>query len=167
MTIPEAVIVSTARTAIGKAFRGAFNNTHGAVLAGHAIAHAVARAGVEPGEVEDVVLGCGMPEGATGKNIARLSTIRAGLPVTVAAATINRLCSSGLQAIACASQRVMLDGVPVAVAGGVESISLVQGNLNKHHFTEEWLMRHKPEIMKHSPCKSSTVGTGWEYPWNG
>jgi len=146
MTTPEAVIVSTARTPIGKAFRGAFNNTHGAVMAGHAIAHAVARAGVEPDEVEDVVLGCGMPEGATGKNIARLSTIRAGLPVTTAATTINRLCSSGLQAIALASQRVMLDGVPVAVAGGVESISLVQGNLNQHHFTEEWLTQHKPEL---------------------
>ncbi len=146
MTTPEAVIVSTARTPIGKAFRGAFNNTHGAVLAGHAIAHAVARAGVEPDEVEDVILGCGMPEGATGKNIARLSTIRAGLPVTTAATTINRLCSSGLQAIALASQRVMLDGVPVAVAGGVESISLVQGNLNQHRFTEEWLAQHKPEL---------------------
>jgi len=146
MTTPEAVIVSTARTPIGKAFRGAFNNTHGAVMAGHAIAHAVARANVEPGEVEDLVLGCGMPEGATGKNIARLATIRAGLPVTTAATTINRLCSSGLQAIALASQRVMLDGVPVAVAGGVESISLVQGNLNQQHFTEEWLMHHKPEL---------------------
>jgi acetyl-CoA C-acetyltransferase len=142
----EAVIVSTARTPIGKAFRGAFNNTHGAVMAGHAIEHAVARASVEPGEVEDVILGCGMPEGATGKNIARLSTIRAGLPVTTAATTINRLCSSGLQAIALASQRVMLDGVPVAVAGGVESISLVQGNLNQHHFTESWLEEHKPEL---------------------
>jgi len=146
MTTPEAVIVSTARTPIGKAFRGVFNNTHGAVMAGHAISHAVARAGVEPAEVEDVVLGCGMPEGATGKNIARLSTIRAGLPVTTAATTINRLCSSGLQAIALACQRVMLDGVPVAVAGGVESISLVQGTLNQHHFTEEWLMQHKPEL---------------------
>ncbi len=146
MTTPEAVIVSTARTPIGKAFRGAFNNTHGATLAGHAIAHAVARAGVEPDEVEDVILGCGMPEGATGKNIARLSTIRAGLPVTTAATTINRLCSSGLQAIALACQRVMLDGVPVAVAGGVESISLVQGNLNQHRFTEEWLAQHKPEL---------------------
>lgn len=146
MTTPEAVIVSTARTPIGKAFRGAFNNTHGAVMAGHAISHAVARAGVEPGEVEDVVLGCGMPEGATGKNIARLSTIRAGLPVTTAATTINRLCSSGLQAIALACQRIMLDGVPVAVAGGVESISLVQGNLNQHHFTEAWLEKHKPEL---------------------
>ncbi len=146
MTTPEAVIVSTARTPIGKAFRGAFNNTHGATLAGHAIAHAVARAGVEPDEVEDVILGCGMPEGATGKNIARLSTIRAGLPVTTAATTINRLCSSGLQAIALACQRVMLDGVPVAVAGGVESISLVQANLNQHRFTEEWLAQHKPEL---------------------
>jgi acetyl-CoA C-acetyltransferase len=146
MTTPEAVIVSTARTPVGKAFRGAFNNTHGAVMAGHAIAHAVARAGIEPGEVEDVVLGCGMPEGATGKNIARLSTIRAGLPVTTAATTINRLCSSGLQAIALACQRVILDGVPVAVAGGVESISLVQANLNQHHFTEAWLMQHKPEL---------------------
>ncbi len=146
MTTAEAVIVSTARTPIGKAFRGAFNNTHGAVMAGHAIAHAVARAGIEPGEVEDVVLGCGMPEGATGKNIARLSTIRAGLPVTTAATTVNRLCSSGLQAIALACQRVMLDGVPIAVAGGVESISLVQANLNQHHFTEAWLMRHKPEL---------------------
>jgi acetyl-CoA C-acetyltransferase len=115
-------------------------------MAGHAIAHAVARAGVEPGEVEDVVLGCGLPEGATGKNIARLSAIRAGLPVTTAATTINRLCSSGLQAIALACQRVMLDGVPVAVAGGVESISLVQSNLNQHHFTEEWLTQHKPEL---------------------
>lgn len=146
MATSEAVIVSTARTPIGKAFRGAFNNTHGAVMAGHAIAHAVARAGVEPAEVEDVVLGCGMPEGATGKNIARLSSIRAGLPVTTAATTINRLCSSGLQAIALASQRVMLDGVPVAVAGGVESISLVQANLNQHHFTEAWLEEHKPEL---------------------
>ncbi len=146
MTTAEAVIVSTARTPIGKAFRGAFNNTHGAVMAGHAIAHAVARAGIEPGEVEDVVLGCGMPEGTTGKNIARLSTIRAGLPVTTAATTVNRLCSSGLQAIALACQRVMLDGVPIAVAGGVESISLVQANLNQHHFTEAWLMRHKPEL---------------------
>jgi acetyl-CoA C-acetyltransferase len=146
MATPEAVIVSTARTPIGKAFRGAFNNTHGAVMAGHAIGHAVQRAGVEPGEVEDVVLGCGLPEGATGKNIARLSALRAGLPVTTAATTINRLCSSGLQAIALACHRVMLEGVPVAVAGGVESISLVQPNLNQHHFTEAWLMQHKAEL---------------------
>jgi acetyl-CoA C-acetyltransferase len=142
----EAVIVSTARTPIGKAFRGAFNKTHGAVLAGHAIKHAVERAGVEPEEVEDVILGCGLPEGATGHNIARLAAVRAGLPVTTSAVTVNRFCSSGLQTIAMAAQRVMVDRVPVMVAGGVESISLVQNNLNKHHYTEDWLMRHKPEL---------------------
>ena len=142
----EAVIVSTARTPIGRAFRGAFNNTHGATMAGHAIRHAVARAGVEPGEVEDVILGCGLPEGATGHNIARLSAIRAGLPVTVGGATVNRFCSSGLQAIAIAANRVVLDGVPVAVAGGVESISLVQNNLNRHRIQEEWLLANKPDV---------------------
>ncbi len=142
----EAVIVSTARTPIGKAFRGAFNITHGAVLGGHVIRHAVERAGVEPAEVEDVVLGCGRPEGATGKNIARLSAIRAGLPVTTAGTTINRFCSSGLQAIAVAAHRVMVDRVPIMVAGGVESISLVERNQNQHHATEEWLMAHKPEL---------------------
>ena len=142
----DAVIVSTARTPIGKAFRGAFNNTHGAVLTAHAITHAVERAGVEPAEVEDVVIGCGLPEGATGHNVARLSAIRAGLPVTTAGTTINRFCSSGLQAISVAAQRVLTDRVPVMVAGGVESISLVQNTLNRQHFTEEWLMRHKPEL---------------------
>ncbi len=142
----EAVIVSTARTPIGKAFRGAFNITHGAVMGGHVIRHAVERAGVEPAEVEDVVLGCGRPEGATGKNIARLSAIRAGLPVTTAGTTINRFCSSGLQAIAVAAHRVMVDRVPIMVAGGVESISLVERNQNQHHATEEWLMAHKPEL---------------------
>ncbi|MEE2638010.1 MAG: acetyl-CoA C-acyltransferase [Acidobacteriota bacterium] len=142
----DAVVVSTARTPIGKAFRGAFNQTHGAVLAAHAIAHAVTRAGVDPGEIEDVVIGCGLPEGATGHNIARLSAVRAGLPVTTAGTTINRFCSSGLQAISVAAQRVMTDRVPIMVAGGVESISLVQNNLNQEHFTEEWLMRHKPEL---------------------
>ncbi len=142
----EAAIVSTARTPIGKAFRGAFNKTHGAVLAGHAIEHAVARAAVAPEEVEDVLLGCGLPEGATGHNIARLAAVRAGLPVTTAAATVNRFCSSGLQTIAMAAQRVVTEQVPVMVAGGVESISLVQNNLNQHHYTEDWLMRHKPEL---------------------
>ena len=142
----EAVIVSTARTPIGKAFRGAFNKTHGAVLAGHAIKHAVERAGVDPGEVEDVILGCGLPEGATGHNIARLAAVRAGLPVTASAVTVNRFCSSGLQTIAMAAQRVVVDKVPVMVAGGVESVSLVQNNLNKHHYTEDWLMRRKPEL---------------------
>jgi len=142
----EAAVVSTARTPIGKAFRGAFNKTHGATLAGHAVAQAVARAGIEPGEVEDVILGCGLPEGATGHNIARLAAVRAGLPVTTAAATVNRFCSSGLQTIAMAAQRVVGEQVPAVVAGGLESISLVQNNLNKHCYTEDWLMRHKPEL---------------------
>ncbi|MCR9073845.1 MAG: acetyl-CoA C-acyltransferase [Alphaproteobacteria bacterium] len=142
----EAVIVSTARTPIGKAFRGAFNNTHGAVLAGHAISHAVARSGLDPAEIEDVILGCGLPEGATGQNIARLAAVRAGLPVSVAGTTVNRFCSSGLQTISMAAQRVIVDGVPAMVAGGVESISLTQANLNKVHLTESWLMEHKPAL---------------------
>lgn len=142
----EAVIVSTARTPIGKAFRGAFNNTHGAVLAGHAISHAVARSGLDPAEIEDVILGCGLPEGATGQNIARLAAVRAGLPVSVAGTTVNRFCSSGLQTISMAAQRVIVDGVPAMVAGGVESISLTQANLNKVNLTESWLMEHKPAL---------------------
>jgi acetyl-CoA C-acetyltransferase len=143
----EAVIVSTARTPIGKAYRGAFNHTHGATLAGHVIEHAVGRARLDPGEVEDVVLGCAMPEGATGQNIARQAAIRAGLPVTTAAVTVNRFCSSGLQAIAIAAQRVVVDRVPVAVAGGVESISLVQNeHFNAYRLQEEWLAEHKPEV---------------------
>ena len=142
----RAVIVSTARTPIGKASRGAFNNTHGATLAGHVIQHAVARAGIDPAEVEDVVLGCGMPEGATGKNIARMSVIRAGLPVTTGGTTINRLCASGLQAIAVAANRVVMDGLPVAVAGGLESISLVRDSAMKNEVKEDWLLEHKPEM---------------------
>ena len=142
----EAVIVSTARTPIGKAFRGAFNNTHGAVLAGHAISHAVARAGLDPAEIEDAIIGCGLPEGATGQNIARLAAVRAGLPVSTAGTTVNRFCSSGLQTISMAAQRVIVDGVPAMVAGGVESISLTQANLNKVHLTEAWLMEHKPAL---------------------
>jgi acetyl-CoA C-acetyltransferase len=143
----DAVIVSTARTPIGKAYRGAFNNTHGATLAGHVIEHAVQRARLDPAEVEDVIIGCAMPEGATGHNIARQAALRAGLPVTAAATTINRFCSSGLQAIAIAAQRVVVDRVPVAVAGGVESISLVQTeHQNRYRLTEEWLLEHKPEV---------------------
>jgi acetyl-CoA C-acetyltransferase len=143
----EAVIVSTARTPIGKAYRGAFNNTHGATLAGHVIEHAVQRARLDPAEVEDVLIGCAMPEGATGHNIARQAALRAGLPVTVSATTINRFCSSGLQAIAMAAQRVIVDRVPVAVAGGVESISLVQTeHMNKFRLAEDWLLEHKPEV---------------------
>jgi len=142
----DAVIVSTARTPIGKAGRGAFNITHGAVLGGHALQHAVIRSGVDPAEVEDVILGCGQPEAATGHNIARLAAIRGGLPVTTGGVTVNRFCSSGLQAIAMAAQRVLVDKVPVMAAGGLESISLTQANLNMAHRTEEWLMKHKPEL---------------------
>jgi acetyl-CoA C-acetyltransferase len=145
--MPDAVIVSTARTPIGKAYRGAFNNTHGAVLAGHVIRHAVERAGIEPGEVEDVIMGCGLPEGATGQNIARQAVLRAGLPVTTAGMTINRFCSSGMQAISMAAQRILVDRVPIMVAGGLESISLVQNeHFNLHRLREEWLEEHKPEI---------------------
>jgi len=142
----EAVIVSTARTPIGRAFRGAFNDTHGAVLAGHAVEHAVARAAIDPAEVEDVTMGCGLPEGATGNNIARLAAIRAGLPETSSAVTVNRYCASGLQAIAQAAQRVIVDGVPAAVAGGVESISLVQNDLNTTRYEEPGLMARKPAL---------------------
>ena len=153
----EAVIVSTARTPVGKAFRGAFNKTHGAVLAGHAIRHAVERAGVAPDEIEDVILGCGMPEGATGHNIARLAALRAGLPVGTAATTVNRFCSSGMQTISMAAQRIITDKVPVMVAGGVESISLVQNNLNTQHFTEDWLMQHNPALWMSMIDTADTV----------
>src|SRR5499425_482640 len=146
-TMVEAVIVSTARTPIGRAVRGAYNLTHGADLGGHVIAQAVKRAGLEPGEVEDVVMGCANPEGATGGNIARQAALRAGLPVTTAGMTVNRFCSSGMQAIALAAQRVIVDRVPIMAAGGVESISLVQNeHMNLHRLRDEWLEEHKPEI---------------------
>ena len=154
----EAVIVSTARTPIGKAFRGAFNNTHGAVMGGHAVRHAVERAGVEPGEVEDVIIGCGFPEGATGFNIARQCAIKAGLPVTSSATTVNRFCSSGLQTISMAAQRVVMDQVPVMVAGGLESISLVSPNMNQTGLTEDGLMETKPELWMPMIETADTVG---------
>ena len=143
----DAVIVSTARTPIGKAYRGAFNNTHGADLAGHVIKAAVERAKLDPKEVEDVILGTAMPEGATGENIARQAALRAGLPVTTSGVTINRFCSSGLQAISMASQRVLIDNVPVMVAGGLDSISLVQNeHKNKYRAKNAWINEHKPEL---------------------
>ena len=143
----EAVIVSTARTPIGKAYRGAFNNTHGAVLGAHAIKHAIDKANIDPSEVEDVIMGCGTPEGATGVNIARQSAIRAGLPVSTAGVTVNRFCSSGMQTIAMAAQRVIVDNVPVVIGGGLESISLVQNDhANKHHIHEDWFLNNKPEL---------------------
>jgi len=142
----EAVIVSTARTPIGRAMRGAFNMTHGAEMGGHAIQHAVQRAGLEGAEVEEVVLGCANPEGATGGNIARQAALRAGLAPSTAAMTVNRFCSSGLQAIAIAANRVVCDGVPVAVAGGLENISLVQTTMNRHMYKDAWLEDHLPAV---------------------
>jgi len=143
----DAVIVSTARTGLGKSYRGALNNTHSVDLAGHVIQHAVQRAGIDPSIVEDVILGATFHEGAQGKNMARLAAIRGGLPVTTAGMSINRFCSSGLQAIALASQRVLSEKIPAIVAGGVESISLVQNDkLNMYRAPNEWLMKHKPEL---------------------
>lgn len=160
----DAVILSTARTGIGKAFRGSLNLAHGTALGAHAIKHAVERAKIDPKEVEDVILGCGLPEGATGHNVARNAAVRAGLPVTAAGTTVNRFCSSGLQAISMAAQRVIVDRVPFMVGGGVESVSLVQGALNLNHFfgttvpdpanptgkpeyQDDWLIKNKPELF--------------------
>ena len=143
----EAVIVSTARTPIGRAARGAFNNTHGADLGGHVIRHAVERAGIAPAEVEDVILGCGGPEGATGCIIGRQAVFRAGLPVTASGAVISRDCSSGMQAIATAAHRVMVDRVPIMVAGGLESVSLTgREHRNMSHATNDWLAENKPSV---------------------
>jgi len=142
----EAVIVSTARTAIGKAFRGSFNMTHGATMGGAAAAVAVARSGVDPDMIEDCIMGCGFPEGATGSNIARQIAIRAGLPVTACGMTINRFCSSGLQALALAAHRVTEEATPAVLAGGLESISMVQDAASQGAAREAWLMENKPEI---------------------
>jgi acetyl-CoA C-acetyltransferase len=142
----SAVIVSTARTPLAKSWKGSFNMTHGATLGGHAVEHAMARAGIEPGEVDDVIMGCATPEGATGANIARQVALRAGCPVTVSGMTVNRFCSSGLQTIALAAQRVMAGEADIYVAGGVESISCVQQEMNTHMLADSWLAKNKPEI---------------------
>jgi acetyl-CoA C-acetyltransferase len=142
----QAVIVSTARTPLAKSWKGAFNMTHGATLGGHVVKAAVERAGIDPGAVEDVLMGCANPEGATGWNIARQTALRAGLPVSVSGITINRFCSSGLQTIALAAQRIIAGEGEVFVAGGVESISCVQQEMNLHMFKDAWLAEHKPEI---------------------
>ena len=142
----DALIVSTARTALARSWRGAFNMTHGATLGGHAVQHAIARAGMAPDEVDDVVIGCALPEGATGWNIARQIALRAGCPVTIPGVTVNRFCSSGLQAIAMAAQRIIAGEADAIVAGGVESISCVQNEMNKHMHHESWLAQHKPEL---------------------
>ncbi|MGD0316378.1 MAG: acetyl-CoA C-acyltransferase [Xanthobacteraceae bacterium] len=143
--MPDAVIVSTARTPIGRAYRGAFNMTHGADLGGHVVGRAIERSGVEPAEIEDVILGCALPERATGSNIARQAAIRAGLPVTVSGMTVNRFCSSGLQAIALAAQRIIAGEASVIAAGGLESISLVQDGKSLPA-PSEWMLEHKPAL---------------------
>jgi acetyl-CoA C-acetyltransferase len=142
----EAVIVSAARTPIGRAFRGAFNQTPGATMAGHVVKHAIERAAIEPGEVDDVVMGCGLPEGTTGNNIGRTAALRAGCPVTVPGETVSRFCASGLDAIAIGAKRVIVDGADVIVAGGVESISMVQNDVHVRYITEDWLLRHHPDL---------------------
>ncbi|MFH5251484.1 acetyl-CoA C-acyltransferase [Burkholderia semiarida] len=142
----EAVIVSTARTPLAKSWRGAFNMTHGATLGGHVVAAALERAKLDPAHVEDVIMGCANPEGATGANIARQIALRAGLPVSVPGMTVNRFCSSGLQTIALAAQRIVAGEGEIYVAGGVESISCVQNEMNRHMIQEGWLVQHKPEI---------------------
>ena len=143
----EAVIVSTARTGLGKSWKGAFNMTYGATLGAHSVQHAVARAGIEPAEVEDVIMGSTFGEGTTGGNIARQIALRAGLPITTAGMSINRFCSSGLQSIALAAQRVMTEGASVIVAGGLESISCVQNETNTHMRRDPWIDEHKPTLF--------------------
>lgn len=143
----DAVIVSTARTPLAKSWRGSFNMTHGATLAGHAIEQAVKRAGIDPAEVEDVIMGCALPQGATGLNIGRYAAMRAGLPVHAGGTTVDRQCASGLQAIAMAAQRVIVDQVPVMVAGGVESISCVQASINMHYLRDEWMVANRPDFF--------------------
>ncbi|SHG77233.1 acetyl-CoA C-acyltransferase [Massilia sp. CF038] len=142
----DAVIVSTARTGLAKSWKGAFNMTHGATLGGHVLQAAIARAGIEPGMVEDVIMGCANPEGATGANIARQIALRGGCPVTTAGMTVNRFCSSGLQTIALAAQRIIAGEGEVYAAGGVESISCVQQEMNTHMLAEVWLKQNKPEL---------------------
>ena len=142
----EAVIVSTARTALAKSWKGALNLSHGATVGGHVVRHAVERAGVDPAEIEDVVMGCAWPEGATGSNIARQIALRAGLPVSVPGATVNRFCASGLQAIAQTAQRIVAGEDGVFVAGGVECISTVQNTINQHMLEDTWMRRHHPAI---------------------
>jgi acetyl-CoA C-acetyltransferase len=142
----NAVIVSTARTPLAKSWKGAFNMTHGATLGGHAVQHAVARAGIDAAEVEDVIMGCASPEGATGANIARQIALKAGLPISVSGMTVNRFCSSGLQTIALAAQRIIAGEGQVYVAGGVESISCVQQEMNTHMMQDLALAKMKPEI---------------------
>jgi acetyl-CoA C-acetyltransferase len=144
--MPDAVIVSTARTPLCKSWRGAFNITHGATMGGHALQHAIARAKIDPSSIDDVIIGCANPEGATGRNIARQIALRAGCPVTTSGMTVNRFCSSGLQTIAMAAQRVLTGEGEIYAAGGVESISCVQNEMNKYMLNDDWIVEHKPEL---------------------
>ena len=143
----EAVIVSTARTPIGKAFRGAFNDTQAQALGGHAVREAVQRAGVEPAEIDDVVMGCALQQGSSGFNVARQSALHAGLPTSVAAQSLDRQCSSGLMAIATAAKQIIVDGMDVTIGGGVESVSLVQNeHMNRHRTADPDLLRSTPGL---------------------
>src|ERR671938_698476 len=160
----DAIIVSVARTPLCKSWRGAFNMTHGATMGGHVLRHAIDRARLDPAEIEDVIVGCANPEGATGRNIARQIAIRAGCPVTTSGMTVNRFCSSGLQTIALAAQRVMTGEGEIFAAGGVESISLVQNEMNKHHFQDEWLHRHHAEIYWPMLQTAEYVAKRYEIP---
>jgi len=153
----DAVIVSTARTPLCKSWKGALNMTHGATMGGHVVKAALERAKLDPAEVEDVIMGCATPEGATGQNIARQIAIRAGMPVTVSGMTVNRFCSSGLQTVALAAQRILTGEAEIFVAGGVESISCVQNEMNKHMLAESWLTQNKPEIYWSMLATAETV----------
>jgi acetyl-CoA C-acetyltransferase len=160
----DAVIVSTARTPLCKSWRGAMNMTHGAKLGAHAVSAAVERAKLDPGEIEDVIMGCATPEGATGGNIARQIALRAGMPVSVSGMTVNRFCSSGLQTVALAAQRVLAGEDGIYVAGGVESISCVQNEANKYMAEDEWLHRHKPEIYWPMLATAENVAKRYNIP---
>lgn len=160
----NALIVSTARTPLAKSWKGAFNMTHGATLGGHAVRAALERAGIAGDQVEDVLMGCANPEGATGANIARQIALRAGLPVTASGLTVNRFCSSGLQTIALAAQRIIAGEGDVYVAGGVESISCVQQEMNTHMLADSWLLEHKPEIYWPMLQTAETVAKRYAIP---
>jgi acetyl-CoA C-acetyltransferase len=160
----DAVIVSTARTGLARSWHGALNMTHGATLGAHVVKAAVERAKVDPNEIEDAIIGCGLPEGTTGGNVARQIALRAGLPVTCAGLTVNRYCSSGLQAIALAAHRVIVDRVPVMVAGGIESISCVQLELNREMFADPWLVKNKPAIYASMLETAETVAKRYSIP---
>src|SRR6188474_1657171 len=162
--MPDAIIVSTARTPLCKSWRGAFNMTHGAEMGGHALRHAIERAHVDAAEIEDVIMGCANPEGATGRNIARQIAVRAGCPVTTAGMTVNRFCSSGLQTIALAAQRIIAGEGDIYAAGGVESISCVQNEANRHMIVEGWLKQNKPEIYWNMLQTAENVAKRYNIP---